>query len=76
MDFLTVSTLTDAFHYVVKLEAKQKGKARFTNKPIGRTFNKKSPTDYDKFKNLSQQTPPKLDHQKKNFQKDKRDHNK
>ena len=35
MEFLNVSTLTDAFHYTVKLEDKQKGKTRFTNKPTG-----------------------------------------
>ena len=35
MEFLTVSTLTDAFHYASKLEAKQKGKARFATRPIG-----------------------------------------
>ena len=27
MEFLTISTLADAFHYASKLEAKQKGKA-------------------------------------------------
>ena len=35
MEFLTVSTLANAFHYTSKLEAKQKGKICFTNKPIG-----------------------------------------
>ena len=76
MEFLTVSMLTDAFHYANKLEAKQKGKIRLTNKPTCQTFNKKSPADSDKFKNPSQQTPPKPDHQKKNFYKDKRGHSK
>ena len=32
--------------------------------------------DIDKFNKPSQLTPPKTDHEKKNFQKDKRDHNK
>ena len=35
MEFLTVSMLADAFHYANKLEDKQKGNARFTNKTIG-----------------------------------------
>ena len=35
MEFLTVTMLADAFHYAIKLEAKQKGKARFTNKQRG-----------------------------------------
>ena len=43
------------------------------NKPIGRTSDKKSPTDFDKFKNPSHLTLPNLDHSKKNFQKGKRD---
>ena len=43
------------------------------NKPTGRTSDKKSPADSKNIKNPSQQTLPKLDHQKKNFQKDKRD---
>ena len=67
MEFLTVSTLADAFHYAIKLEAKQKGKERFMNKTIGRTFDKTSPTDSDKFKNPSQLTPPKPKHQKKKY---------
>ena len=53
MEFLTVSTLADVFHYAIKLESKQKGKARFMNKTIGRTSNKKSPVDFDKLKNPS-----------------------
>ena len=53
MEFLTVSTLADVFHYANELEAKQKGKIRFVNNPTGRTFNKKSPTEFDKFKNPS-----------------------
>ena len=57
MEFLTISTLADAFHYTSKLEAKKKGKARFTNKPSGRTSDKKSPADSDKFKNPSHPTP-------------------
>ena len=44
--------------------------------PTGRTTDKKSPADFDKFKNPSQPALPKPDHQKNNFQKDKRDHNK
>ena len=76
MEFLTVNTLADAFHYANKIEAKYTGKACFMTKPIGRTYDKKSPADSDKFKNPSQLTPPKPDHQKKNFQKDKRDRNK
>ena len=76
MEFLTVSTLADAFHYSGKLEAKQKGKICFANKPTGRTSNKKSPAESDKFNNPSQQTLPNPDHQKKEFHKDKRDHNK
>ena len=51
MDFLTVSALKDAFHYARKIEAKQKGKIRFTNKTTSRTSEKKSPTNSDKFKN-------------------------
>ena len=74
MKFLIVSTLADAFHYANKLEAKQKGKIRFANKPTSRTSDKKSPADSNKFKNPSLQTPPNPEHQKKNFQKDKRDH--
>ena len=35
MEFLTVITLVDAFHYTSKLEAKQKGKSCFANKPTG-----------------------------------------
>ena len=76
MDFLTISALADAFHDAIKIEAKHKGKICFMNKPTGQTFNKKSPVDSDKFKNPSQPTPPNPDHPKKNFQKDKRDHNK
>ena len=48
MEFLTVSTLADAFHYASKLEAKQKGKSCFTNNPTGRTYDKKSSTNFDK----------------------------
>ena len=76
MEFLTVSMLGDAFHYAINLEAKHRVKSRFTNKPTGRTSDKKSPPDSNKFKNPSQLTLPKLYHQKKNFQKDKRDRNK
>ena len=53
MEFLTISMLADAFHYAKKLEAKQKGKARFTNKPTGRTSDKKSTSDSDEVKNPS-----------------------
>ena len=53
MEFLTVSMLVDAFHYTNKLEAKQKGKIGFMNKPTGRTSEKKSPANSDKFKNPS-----------------------
>ena len=67
MEFLTVSMLADAFHYVVKLETKKKGKARFVNKPTGRTSDKKSLVNSEKSKNHSQSTPPKLDHQEKKF---------
>ena len=67
MEFLTVNMLADAFHYSSKLEAKQKGKSLFTNKPIGRTFDKKSPADFEKLKNPSQLTPRNPDHQKKKF---------
>ena len=35
MEFMTISMLADAFQYNFNLEAKQKGKARFANKPIG-----------------------------------------
>ena len=76
MEFLTVSMLADAFHYACKIEAKQKRKIHFANKPTGRTSDKKSPANSNKFKNPSLQTPPKPEHQKKNFQKEKRDHNK
>ena len=44
------------------------------NKPTGQTSDKKSSPDFDKFKNPSQLTLPTPYHQKKNFQKDKRDH--
>ena len=67
IEFLTISTFVDAFHYTIKLEAKQKSKARFMNKPIGQTYDKKSLTDFDKFKNPSQSTTPKTGHQKKKF---------
>ena len=33
MEFLTVIILVDAFHYAIEIEAKQKGKTRFDNKP-------------------------------------------
>ena len=62
MEFLTFSMLANAFHYANKLEAKKKGKIHFANKPIGQTSDKKSPSDSDKFKNLSQPTSPKPDH--------------
>ena len=65
MEFLTVSTLADEFHYAINIEAKHIGKSHFTNKKIGRTSDKKSLSDSDKFKNPSQPTPPKLEHQKK-----------
>ena len=71
---MTVSILADAFHYVSKLEAKHKGKAHFTNKTTSQTSDKKSPADSNKLKNPSQMTPLNPDHQKKNFQKYKRDH--
>ena len=67
MEFLMVSTLADAFHYVNKLEAKQKGKSHFANKPTCRTSDKKSPADSDKFKHPSQLTPPNSYHHKKKF---------
>ena len=54
MEFLTVSMVVDAFHYANKIEAKQEGKIRFTNKPIGQTSDKKSPVDLKKFKYPSQ----------------------
>ena len=53
MDLMTFSMHAYAFHYASKLEAKQKGKARFANKPTGRTSDKKSLADSDKFKNPS-----------------------
>ena len=53
VEFLTISTLADEFHYTNKIEAKQKGKTHFANKPTGWTSNKKSPADSDKFKNPS-----------------------
>ena len=62
--------------YANKIEAKHKEKTHFANKPTGQTSNKKSPDDSHKFKNHSQSTPPKPNHQKKNFKKEKRDHNK
>ena len=46
------------------------------NKPIGQTSDKKSPADSYDFKNPSQSTLSNLDHQKKSFQKDKRDSSK
>ena len=76
MEFLTVNTLEDSFHYAIKLEAKQKGKAHFMNKPIGLASDKKSLAESDKFKNPSQSTPHNSNHQKKNFQKYKRDRSK
>ena len=54
MEFLTVRTLADAFHYANNIEAKQKGKIHFANKPTGQTFDKKSPANSDKFENPSQ----------------------
>ena len=62
MEFLIVSTLVDAFHYAKKLEAKQKGKASFSNKPTSRTSDKKSSVDYDKLKKPSQPNPPNSKH--------------
>ena len=76
MEFLTVSMLAHSFHYANKLEAKQKGKARFTKNPTGRKPDKKSPAESDKFKNPSQLTPPNIDQHKNKFQKDKKDCNK
>ena len=76
MEFPTIITLANAFHYANKLEAKQKGKSCFANKPTSRTSDKKSLVNSDKFKHPSQPTSPKLDHHKKNFQKDKKDHSK
>ena len=76
MEFLTVSTLADAFHYVSKLEAKQKGKAHFMNKPTCLTFDKKSSIDSDKSKKSSQSTSPKPDYHNNKFQKEKKDHSK
>ena len=67
MEFLTVSTLVDEFHYTNKIEAKQKGKSCFVNKPTCQTSNKMSPADSDKFKNPSHLTPLKPGHQKKKF---------
>ena len=76
MEFLIVGMLLDSFHYAINIEAKKKGKICFVNKPTGWTSDKKSPSKSDKFKDPSQSTLPKPDHPKKNFQKDKRDHNK
>ena len=76
MEFLTVNMLVDAFHYASKLEAKHKEKTCFTNKPTCQKSHKNSSSDSEKSKNPSQPTSPKLGHQKKNFQKDKRDRNK
>ena len=67
MEFLTVSVLEDAFHYASKIEANKKGKICFVNKPTGRTSDKNSPANYDKFKNPSQQNPPNPNPQTKNF---------
>ena len=53
MEFLIVSLLVDAFHYTIKIEAKQKGKICFVNKPTGQTSNKKSLVDSEKFENPS-----------------------
>ena len=53
MEFLTLSTLADAFHYTSKIEFKEKGKTRFVNKPTCRTFYKKSLDESDMFKNPS-----------------------
>ena len=63
MEFRTISMLVDAFHYIGKLEAKQKGKVHFATKSTGRTF--------DNSKHPSHLTPPKLDHGKKNTKKEK-----
>ena len=76
MEFLTVGTLVDAFHCANKIEAKNKGKICLVNKPTCQTSDNKSPADCNKFKNPSHPTPPKCDHQKKNFHKDKKDHSK
>ena len=53
MEFLTVSTLVDACHYAIKLEAKQKGKIHFINKTTNQTSDKKALNDSNKFKNPS-----------------------
>ena len=76
MEFLTVKALADAFHYTMKLEAKQKGKACFTDKQTGRKSDKKSLVDCEQSKNPSQPTLPNIDYHKNKFQKDKKDRNK
>ena len=53
MEFMTISMLADAFHYSIKIEAKKKAKAHFTNKATGQTFDKKSLADLEKFNNPS-----------------------
>ena len=67
MEFLTISTLADAFHYTSKIEAKQKGKSCFANKPIGQTSDKKSLANSDNFKHPYQPTPQNPDHHKNKF---------
>ena len=75
MDFLTIRMLLESFDYENNIEAIKKGKIRITNKPTCPTSDKKFSVDSDKFDNASPQNPPKPDHQKKNFHKDKRDRN-
>ena len=76
MEFLTFIPLAYEVHYASNIEAKQKGKTCFMNKPTGQTSEKKLPSESDNFKNPSQLTPSNPDHYKKKFQKDKRYHNK
>ena len=59
MEFITVSTFTDAFHYASNLEDKQKGQAHFATKSIGEASDKKSPFNSNKSRHPSELTPPK-----------------
>ena len=58
------SMIADTFHYANNIEAKQKGKIRFVNKPTSQTSENKSSVDSDKSKQTSQPTTPKLDYHK------------
>ena len=76
MNFLTISTLANAFHHASKFESKQKGKPHFTTKPIGQTSNKKLPADSNKSRKPSQMTPPNPYYHNNHYKKYKGEHSK